>query len=71
MQVLELFEELVLPFLNDHPDIAAVAMPKGDRNFAWELYRWATAAVASYSFILGDDHYQVHYCMQPLVHGDA
>jgi hypothetical protein len=25
----------------------------------FELYRWATAAVASYSFILGDDHYQV------------
>ncbi len=34
----------------------------GDKGY--ELYRWATAAVSSYSFILGDDKYQVSACTQ-------
>lgn len=30
-----------------------------DSDECWQLYQWATAAVASYSFVLGDDQYQV------------
>lgn len=53
-QVPLLWSEVVGPFIAEHPELG---LPGGERGY--ELYRWATAAVASYSFILGDDKYQV------------
>eukprot|EP00198_Chlamydomonas_reinhardtii_P014034 XP_001703371.1 predicted protein [Chlamydomonas reinhardtii] len=52
-QVPLLWSEVVGPFIAEHPELG---LPGGERGY--ELYRWATAAVASYSFILGDDKYQ-------------
>ncbi len=51
-RVRELFDEVVCPFLEHHPQLG---LPAGEG--AWEPYRWATAAVSSYSFILGDDKF--------------
>ncbi len=53
-RVRQLWEELVCPFVQDHPRLR---LPDGDKG--WALYQWATAAVSSYSFILGDDKYHV------------
>jgi SET domain-containing protein 6 len=47
--VRDLFDDVVLPFLERHPRLG---LPRGEA--AWAPYRWATAAVSSYSFILGD-----------------
>ncbi|KAG2499217.1 hypothetical protein HYH03_002797 [Edaphochlamys debaryana] len=52
-QVPMLWAEVIAPFIEEHPDLG---LPGGERGY--ELYRWATCAVASYSFILGDDKYQ-------------
>ncbi len=49
-----LWAEVVGPFVSEHPELG---LPGGEEGY--ELYRWATSAVASYSFILGDDKYQV------------
>ncbi|KAF8073173.1 SETD6 [Scenedesmus sp. PABB004] len=64
-RVAQLFEELVLPFVQAHADVCQALLGKapGDvdeseaREALWPLYRWATCAVASYSFVLGDDQY--------------
>ncbi|KAG2442960.1 hypothetical protein HXX76_003034 [Chlamydomonas incerta] len=52
-QVPLLWSEVAAPFIAEHPELG---LPGGERGY--ELYRWATSAVASYSFILGDDKYQ-------------
>ncbi|GFR41412.1 hypothetical protein Agub_g2095 [Astrephomene gubernaculifera] len=52
-QVPLLWSEVVAPFIAEHPELE---LPGGQQGY--ELYRWATCAVASYSFILGDDKYQ-------------
>lgn len=54
LQVPLLWSEVVEPFILEHPDLG---LPGGQAGY--DLYRWATCAVASYSFILGDDKYQV------------
>ncbi|KXZ56370.1 hypothetical protein GPECTOR_1g328 [Gonium pectorale] len=52
-QVPMLWCEVVEPFIAEHPELG---LPGGREGY--ELYRWATCAVSSYSFILGDDKYQ-------------
>ncbi len=52
-QVPQLWEDLIAPFIHEHPGLG---LPHGEAGY--ELYRWATAVVASYSFMLGDDKYQ-------------
>ncbi|KAJ9508970.1 hypothetical protein QJQ45_028299 [Haematococcus lacustris] len=52
-QVEVLWREVALPFIRAHPKLR---LPRGAAGR--RAYRWATAAVASYSFILGDDRYQ-------------
>ncbi|GIL72649.1 hypothetical protein Vretimale_4391 [Volvox reticuliferus] len=52
-QVPLLWSEVVEPFIHEHPKLR---LPTGKAGY--DLYRWATCAVASYSFILGDDKYQ-------------
>ncbi|EFJ47106.1 hypothetical protein VOLCADRAFT_105180 [Volvox carteri f. nagariensis] len=52
-QVPVLWSEVVEPFIQEHPELE---LPEGKAGY--DLYRWATCAVASYSFILGDDKYQ-------------
>ncbi|GLC35928.1 hypothetical protein PLESTB_000520300 [Pleodorina starrii] len=52
-QIPVLWSEVVEPFIREHPELG---MPAGKEGY--DLYRWATCAVASYSFILGDDKYQ-------------
>lgn len=49
-----MWSEVVASFIQEHPDLGLPSDQQG-----YELYRWATCAVASYSFILGDDKYQV------------
>ncbi|GLI68824.1 hypothetical protein VaNZ11_013329, partial [Volvox africanus] len=52
-QVPLLWSEVMEPFIHEHPELR---LPTGKAGY--DLYRWATCAVASYSFILGDDKYQ-------------
>lgn len=49
-----LWRAVASQFILDHPHLK---LPGGEKGR--QLYFWGTAAVASYSFILGDDHYQV------------
>ncbi len=52
-QVDHMWGELVLPFILENPKLG---LPKGGKGK--QLYKWATAVVSSYSFMLGDDKYQ-------------
>ncbi|GAX84660.1 hypothetical protein CEUSTIGMA_g12081.t1 [Chlamydomonas eustigma] len=52
-RVKELWAEIAEPFISENPDIE---LPTGAEGLS--LYKWATAVVSSYSFMLGDDHYQ-------------
>lgn len=46
------WRQLGRPFLRDHPELG---VPTGSSGYS--LYCWATAVVASYSFVLGDERF--------------
>jgi hypothetical protein len=54
----KLFEELIRPFFNDFPEF----IPPKSRYSLQDLFHWATAVVASYSFELGDEGLNVCCC---------
>ena len=55
-----MWSEVVAPFITENP---ALGLPLEDEGKA--LYMWATAVVSSYSFMLGDDKYQVSHLWKP------
>jgi hypothetical protein len=61
-RVRQLWEDIAWPFLSAHPHLlAGLGKKKGavQKERGWALYCWATGAVASYSFVLGDDQFHV------------
>eukprot|EP00879_Flechtneria_rotunda_P024936 GHRR01026463.1.p1 GENE.GHRR01026463.1~~GHRR01026463.1.p1 ORF type:complete len:411 (+),score=150.34 GHRR01026463.1:832-2064(+) len=66
-RVPQLFEELVLPLVQAYGPLCSVLCggegpddltEYAARELLWPQYLWASAVVASYSFVLGDDQYQ-------------
>lgn len=57
--VWDIFREVVEPWFSEAPGVQA---PAGGEDALWNLYGWATAVVAAYSFELGDQRLQV--CLQ-------
>jgi hypothetical protein len=55
-----IFKQLVVPFFIECPGFEAPEV----ENELWDLFCWATGAVASYSFELGDD--KLHVCLRRL-----
>lgn len=53
-QVLEAWQQIALPFIKRNP---ALKLPVGAEGYS--LFQWCTAIVASYSFTIGDDLFQV------------
>eukprot|EP00798_Chlamydomonas_sp_ICE-L_P007308 gene7308-426_t len=49
-----MWKEVISQFLDENPKLGLRADKEGKK-----LYMWATAVVSSYSFMLGDDKYQV------------
>jgi hypothetical protein len=58
-RVEELWNEVALPFISDHPNLPGFKRYKGIKGEEGKrLYDWATSIVSSYSFVLGDDKFQ-------------
>ena len=62
-QLEHLWKEVVQPFIAENPVLGLPSDEAGKK-----LYLWATAVVSSYSFMLGDDKYQVRWVLMVCVH---